>query len=467
MFTRGFVSLLGSQFFGAVNDNVLKQVVVFMVIAGGLWEGKLGAGGQGWVLAVFTVPFILLSASAGQVADRWCKRSVTIWVRATEIPIAGLVLIGFGMGSLWIVLLAMLLLSCQSAYFGPAKYGMIPELVPPGSLSRANGMINMLTNIAVIAGTVVAGVVSDRFYPKPPEGSVAGAASDIAVGAAAATGEVGEAAAATLAAPMPWLPGIVMIVIAVAGLLCALPMRPLGARRPGLPISLNPLTPYVGSLRLMAAGPVLAVVITWGFFYLLAGMALLVLPEYHVVLGINRVMASYLLGILGIAIGIGSVTAGLVSGHRIDLRFVPIGAAGLLVFFLLLALDSTSFTRVAVYVGGAGIFAGFYLVPLQSTIQRLAPEGDRGRFIGTANAISFVFLLAGSLLFILVSKIFTKTEHVFFVSCGLLAAALVLLVWRGRPLAMAAMRDVARATDEACARGAASAPVNPEDPVSA
>ena len=110
---------------------------------------------------------------------------VTVLVKVLEVPIALTALVGFWTGNLWVTLAAMLMLASQSAFFGPAKYGMIPELVDDGDLSRANGTINMMTNIAVIAGTVLAGSVADRYSPQAgPDG---------------------------VAPPgIPWLPGVIL-----------------------------------------------------------------------------------------------------------------------------------------------------------------------------------------------------------------------------------------------------------------
>jgi len=157
LFSRGFMSLILTQFWGAANDNILKGVLIYMVIDGA-WKGRLGAGGQGIIAVCFTLPFILLSGYAGQFADRNSKRYVSVLVKIVEVPIALLALVGFFVGNLWITMVALVALTCQSSFFGPAKYGMIPELVEPGDLSRANGTINMMTNLAVIAGTLMSGV---------------------------------------------------------------------------------------------------------------------------------------------------------------------------------------------------------------------------------------------------------------------------------------------------------------------
>ena len=206
LFKRGFLSLIFTQFFGAANDNILKMVLTYMVIDGA-WAGKLGTGGQGIVGLCFTVPFILLSGYAGQFADRNSKRFVSVLVKVVEIPIALAALIGFWVGNLWITLAALIALTCQSSFFGPAKYGMIPELVPNEDLSRANGTINMMTNIAVIVGTMAGGMIADVYSPQT---STTGVHS----------------------APLLWLPGVTNSERSVTRPLCVLrPQTSLASQR--------------------------------------------------------------------------------------------------------------------------------------------------------------------------------------------------------------------------------------------
>lgn len=426
LFKRGFLSLLATQFFGAMNDNVLKGVLIFMVIDG-VWRGDLGNGGQGFVSVCFTVPFILLSGFAGQLADRYSKRTVTMWVKIVEVPIAIVAGIGFFTGNLWITLIALIALTCQSSFFGPAKYGMIPELVEDSDLSRANGTINMMTNIAVIAGTLLAGAVSDRYNPLPPE--------DPAVAATAG---------------LLWLPAVTLTLIAVAGLASATFLTPLPPGDKNLKWDLNPLSTYIDTIREMSTSRLLMVMMAWGYFYLLAGMALLILPEYTQVLNIDRAEASVLLGVMGVAIGVGCATAGLISGHHIEPRLIPIGAAGLIIFFLLLAavppsladtapMFRVALSNVAFFVFGAGFFAGFYIIPLQALLQKLSPDGERGRFLGTANAVSFAFLTIAALLYWIIRPAFgdvegpdNHPEKIFYVSGTLMAIGSAYFLWKLR-----------------------------------
>lgn len=415
---RGFWSLIVTQFFGAANDNILKGVLIYMVIDGA-WAGDLGSGGQGFVSACLTVPFILLSGVAGQFADRNSKRYVSVLVKIVEVPIALVGMIGFWTGQLWIALTAMIALACQSAFFGPAKYGMIPELVPSSRLSRANGMINMMTNIAVIVGTLAAGIIADYYSPLPVPGQ-------------------------PVAAGVLWLPGAAMLLVAIAGLVSISFLTPLTPGDPSIRYSRNPFAVYLSSGRDMAKTPLLLIACAGGYFYFLAGLALLILPEYTVVLrdyGVSRAEVSVLLAILGLAIGIGSVIAGFVSGSAIRPVLIPIGAAGITLFFVLLGTVKPTlpdlgptwrivFSPHALFILGAGITAGFYIIPLQALLQRLAPDDNRGRVLGTANCISFVFLTASSLLYLVLRPLFTvggrdHPEKIFLVCAALMVIGII------------------------------------------
>ena len=157
---RGLSALLVAQFMGAANDNILKTLLSFAVVRG-MWGGELGEGGQGLVALCLFVPFILFSGWAGPLADRLSKRTVAIWMKVVELPLALTAGVGFITNNLWLTITAMVLLATQSTFFSPAKYGMIPEIVREDRVSRANGILNMTTNIAVITGMLVAGIVSD------------------------------------------------------------------------------------------------------------------------------------------------------------------------------------------------------------------------------------------------------------------------------------------------------------------
>ena len=271
LFRPKSMGLLVAQFFGAMNDSVLKVVLMYMVIDG-VWSGELGAGGQGIVSLCFTLPFILLSGYGGQIADRYSKRDVLVWVKIVEVPIALLALIGFMTINLWLTLLALVILTCQSSFFGPAKYGMIPELLDDSQLSKANGTINMTTNVAVILGTLIGGFVADRYCPIFPNPA---SIKDLGVESSAKIVEASELvnesvveSSRSVNAAFSWLPGVTLLVVALAGLSLVgfLPKLPRGDRN--LRFDWNPVATYITSIREMAGSRILMVMLAWGYFYL-------------------------------------------------------------------------------------------------------------------------------------------------------------------------------------------------------
>ena len=400
-----------TQFFGAMNDNLLKGVLMYAVAAGGIWANQLGEGGQAYVAHCLTIPFILLSGFAGQIADRTSKQQVTRVVKIAEVGIALVGLVGFLSNNLWIALGAMLLLAIQSSFFGPAKYGMIPELVRDEDLSQANGSINMFTNLAVIIGILLAGPIYSAYYPEPDP----------------------QDPAALLAAPKSWAPGVAFLLVSLLGFASCLFIPRLKAMSPGLKIKWNPFSLYVSAVREMAKSPLIIVALAWAFFYMVGNMALLILPDYRQLLHISPTETSFLLGILGLAIGIGSVTAGLISGKRIEPRLIPLGALGMTVFFLLLGILPLNYWVVAGLLTGAGIFAGFYIVPLQALLQHLSPDDERGRFLGTANAMAFVAMTIGTLIFHSArSTIHLPSNRIFLICGGLSVIGTGILLWSMR-----------------------------------
>ena len=396
LYNQGYLSLLSTQFWGAANDNILKQSLTFMV-ATGIWSGRfgmngLGAGGQVVPALCLTLPFIFLSGYAGQVCDKFNKRDVMFWIKTAEIPIVMLAFVGFYVHNLWLTLAAMLLLAVQSSIFGPAKYGVLPEIVAEKNLSMANGIVNMLTNIAVIVGSLLAGPLCDMFDPKE----------------AAETG-------------LSWAPGGAMLFVAVAGFVSVLCFPKMKASSPDLKFDFNPFTTYIESFSEMRKGPLLAVVFAWAGFYMIAMISLLILPEYEAILAITYTQTSYLMGILGVAIAIGSVITGVISGEEIRPWLIPVGAGGMSVAFLLLGALTPSYMMVSGLIFVAGFFAGFYIVPLQALIQVLSPVEERGRIIGTAGAISFCFSSIGPLIFWIANNPLGIDANRIFLVCGVLS----------------------------------------------
>ena len=396
LWNRGFVSLVATQFFEAASDNVIKGTLSFAVAEGAPWEAVLGEGGNGVVGLVFTVPFVLLSAFGGRIADRHSKSRVTVVLKAISLGVAAFTALEFARGSAWGALAALAMFATVSAFFGPVKYGMIAELVEPRQLARANGIVNMSTNVAVIVGMLVAGLVAQRWKAGFEDGVPAGGSA--------------------------WLPGLAMGVAVTLGFLTCLTLPRLEPQNPGLRVDLNPFSTYVSTLRAMSRGPLLATALAWTFFYFVAGVVLLILPDYSAFLGVSDDRTSLLMAGLAVAIGVGCVAAAYLDAPARRGRFVLVGAAGLAAGFAALGVAPADFATTMALLAASGFVAGFYIIPLQSNLQALAPDEARGRVLGTANGLSFVVAGIGSVLFMALRRGGMPSNRIFLVLAACCAA---------------------------------------------
>ena len=424
---RGFLSLLAISFFGAANDNILKQILILMVAGGGLWANRLGDGSQGVVGLVLTLPFIFLSGYAGQLADKFSKQQVILWVKIAEIPIALLAFAGLIFASFWLSLLALLLLAVQSSFYGPAKFGSIPDLVDDHRLSQANGFINALSNVAVILGSLAAGPLADMYYPmikaselETPRAIVAAETTspdgdqDLSVQEVEGEGsEQGVKKEDQLVRDpdrpeIRWPAGAALLLVAFAGLGAVLFMPKMKAVAPDLKLSKDIFGLHARTFK-DSSRPLLVVLFSWSGFYMIGMLALLLLPDYREILLVSNTSITMTVGLLAIAIVIGSILVAVLSGKTIRPYLALIGAFGMTACFATMGFVSKDFLGLEIVGTDAaglkilvfliGFFAGFYIVPLQSLLQFLSPTDERGRFFGTANFLSFVFTSAASLLY--------------------------------------------------------------------
>jgi len=159
---RGFWSLIATQFQGAFNENGLKSLVFFLILAMHLKPEE--ENNRVFVLnLLFSVPFILFSMTGGYLADRFSKRTVTVGTKVFEMAVMLLAMLAFAQENLQLALAAVFLASTQAALFGPSKYGLLPELLPQRLLSWGNGVIELGTFLAIISAVVAAGFLSDTF----------------------------------------------------------------------------------------------------------------------------------------------------------------------------------------------------------------------------------------------------------------------------------------------------------------
>src|SRR5271165_6224246 len=159
----GFWSLIATQFQGGFSDNALKWIISFLILGLGLPQLQRDRLFVLVVPLLFSVPFILFSMLGGYLADRYSKRTVVIGTKYFEIVVVLAALAGLWMHSLVIQCAAGFLMSSQAAVFAPSKYGLLPELLPEKRLSWGNGVLELGTFMAIILGTIAAGIFSGIF----------------------------------------------------------------------------------------------------------------------------------------------------------------------------------------------------------------------------------------------------------------------------------------------------------------
>src|SRR5262249_12103333 len=152
---------LWTQFLGAFNDNLFK-IVVSMLAVHMVTAGRAGRE-LSIVSAVFVLPFLLFSGYAGQLADVYSKRTVLIVSKSLEIVAALLGLVAFAFGHLQLTYVVLFLIALQATFFSPAKYGILPEMLPDRELSRANGILEMSTFVAIVLGTAIGGYLFEAW----------------------------------------------------------------------------------------------------------------------------------------------------------------------------------------------------------------------------------------------------------------------------------------------------------------
>ena len=391
---RGLVSLLVAQFMGAANDNILKTLLSIAVVRG-MCEGKLGEGGQGLIALCLFVPFIIFSGWAGPLSDKFSKRTIAVSMKCIEVPLALLGGLGFVTGNFWLTAVSMILLATQSTFFAPSKYGMIPEIVDERDVSEANGLLNMFTNIAVIMGMLIAGILSDSINIKQEEDNAL------------------------------WFPAVAMVGVSVIGLVAIFWLPKLSAVNPNRTLPINGFASYAASLKEMSKTPLLRAAIAWANFYFIATIALLIVTELGVLLNVSDSIISYLLAGLGVSVGIGSLTAGFISKGHINIRISRYSAFAMVIALFLLGIMPPSLLLMSIGLFLVGITAGMYAVPIQSLLQVLSVPERRGQILATTNAMSFSFMAIASLLYWVGRSLFGDAPQHIFIVCS----AIAILCW--------------------------------------
>jgi acyl-[acyl-carrier-protein]-phospholipid O-acyltransferase/long-chain-fatty-acid--[acyl-carrier-protein] ligase len=386
-----FGGITAAQFLGAFNDNVYKQLVLLLCTDLARLEGK--DVWQGWAQVIFSVPFVLFSGFAGYLADHYSKRSIVVLCKFAEVVI---MLGGFGvflalsgvasndaagLRSGIIPALAVLgMMGIHSAFFGPSKYGILPELVRERDLPAANSVFLATTFLAIIFGQATAGLLASTF------------------------------------AERRWISGLFCVGFALLGAALSLLVRKVPAADPESKLRLSSFAVPPDTARsIWCDGDLCRAILVYSLFWFVGGV---VQPTVNAVgklqIGLGDLGTSLMVATVGLGIGLGSALSGMLSRDRPNFRLVTIGLWGILGCLALLALPGgpgvargdvpahvACGTVLGPWVGSIilltlGVFSGLYAVPLQVFLQARAPADQKGRVIAAMNLVNWFFIFGAA-----------------------------------------------------------------------
>ncbi|MDR1486216.1 MAG: MFS transporter [Planctomycetaceae bacterium] len=421
LFNRGFIALIITQFTVAFNDNAFRWLLVPI--------GKCYADNDvirllGGVFLL--IPFLIWTSVAGYATDRFSRRKVMIWCKVVELlllfaaifiitmgPPAGLHNAGSFPLKIILLLVILFLLGSQSAFFSPSKYSVIPDLVPETSLSAANGLVAMLTMIACVSGQVVGGYV--YFWTTNFNETTVGEIKNIQ-----ATGIPGS--------ENIWITVIVLLGVALIGFVASLFIPRLKAVAPDVKFPRNPFIQTCRDLAtLFSYKKLFWIAMASAFFWGLAALATNNIDKFATeYLKVQQQYVTILIAVLSTGIGLGAVLCGFLSGKRIELGFVPVGAIGMGIMIFIIGFTpaygqvigngmgdplDTPYIFATIIMLMTGLFAGFYDVPLVAYIQRHSPHEKRGRTIAAYNFLSFstmIICLVGGMVGVIIFNAINK-----------------------------------------------------------
>ena len=411
---RRFAPLFWVQFLGAANDNIFKFAFTLLATYAAAKWGNVDPHFAGFLIAaLFIAPFMLFSATSGQLADKLEKSWFIRRVKDAEIVVMVIGAAGLALQSAPLVYVAMFLLGLQSTVFGPVKYSYLPQHLDAHEVTGGNGMVEMGTFVAILLGTIGGGLL---------------------------IGEFGDRGA--------FLTAVVVLLVAVLGRVAAqfVPHSP--AADPGLAINWNPFTETWANLKIAHGNAAVfnsIIGISWLWFF---GSIFLTsfTPYARTNLGGNESVVTFLLAVFSIGIGVGSLACERLSGRRVEIGLVPFGSIGMTVFAIDLYFASAGFVpmtngtlgqflsrpgawRIILDLALLALFSGLYSVPLYALIQTRADRARVARIVAANNILNAIFMVVASLAATALLAAGLTIPQLFFVT-AVMNAAVALYIYR-------------------------------------
>ncbi|MEG2472768.1 MFS transporter [Acinetobacter sp.] len=412
--TRRFLPMFLTQFFGALNDNVYKQALLLVITYGWIQQQAAEISTLNNLAALlFILPYFIFSATAGQLADKYERSQLVRLLKIAEILIMLIGAAGFLLGNLWLLLLALFLMGTHSTFFGPIKYAILPEILKPDELMSGNALFQSGTSMAILIGMILGGAVISA-----SQGNLL------------------------------WI-SIAVLVIACLGYLSSRCILKQEVTSPQIQIDWNFFRTSLQTLKYAKSLPVIFLILlgnSWYWFYgatYLTQIPQLTQQNLHA----SENVVSLLLTLFSVGIGAGSLLCRRIGGSAVNIKMVPLGAAGLTLFALYLAASLSfvpertgpllglseifhggwSYYHVMLAVTLLGISGGFYIVPLYAMMQAYSPRSHRARVVAANNILNAVFMVSSAIFSIIILSILKIDIKILFCITAVLSA--IFSIW--------------------------------------
>ena len=393
---RRFAPFFWTQALAAFNDNAFRNALLVLVAFQLGLDDRAASLYTNLAPALFILPFFLFSATAGQLAEKIEKTRIIRWVKLFEIAAMAVAAAGFITHHVSLLLVVLFMMGLHSTVFGPIKYAILPQALKPAELVGGNGLVEMGTQLAIllgmIAGTTLMGVA-----------------------------RIG-----------PWLAAGVTIGVAVIGYLICRAIPPAPATAPDLKVNWNPFgetARVVGITHADRAVWNAVLGISWFWFF---GTVLIAqLPIYtRETLGGDGSVNTLVLTLFSIGTGVGALLCEKLSGKRVEIGLVPLGAFGLTAFGIdlyfarhgaaavrgldwLAFLHSAGSWRIVLDLTGIGLFAGFYVVPLFAFVQSRTPRERLSRVIAGNNILNALLIVMAAVFGLVLGRLGMNAATIF------------------------------------------------------
>lgn len=415
--TRRFLPFFLTQVLGALNDNVFKNALMAILAFSAADALPMDTNLVMNIAAgLFILPFFIFSAAAGDLADKIEKSQLIRYIKLAEIGIMLLGAVAFFFEQYMLLLAILFLMGTQSAFFGPVKYAILPQLMQKKELIGGNALVEMGTFLAILAGTIAGNLLGGDALTEGIMGSI--------------------------------------IVLSIIGYLVSrqIPKIPVLTGADQTKWSFQPIRQTVKTLKIARQSDAIflsIMAISW--FWFMGASYLTQFPNYgKQYLGGDASVVTALLVAFSVGVAVGSLLCEKLSGKQIELGIVPIGAIGLTVFGLDLYFASPQVIneqlmplsqffeqsyawRIVIDLTFIGVFGGFFIVPLYALLQARAKENERAKVIAANNIFNALFMVVSAIFGIVFLAVMELSIPQYFACVAIMNVVVALYVFAKLP----------------------------------